>query len=55
MVSSLSSYKKYKNKNFFSLYTLRKIMKHNREFRNLSEAVNEKCIVKVLYKLISKY
>jgi len=36
----MSSYKRYKNKHFFSIYTLRKIMKHNRELRNLIEAVN---------------
>jgi len=33
LISAITSYKQYKNPNFFSLYTLRKIMKNNNKFR----------------------
>ena len=34
--SALTSWKKYKNNNYFSLYSLRKVMETNEDFKNLS-------------------
>ena len=41
LISAITSFKLYKNRNFFSLYTLRKIMKNNNEFRKLSIKIKE--------------
>ena len=39
IISAISNFKKYKNENFFSLYTMRKIMKNNNELIKLGKKI----------------
>ena len=43
-----ASYKKYKNKNYFSVYSLRAIMESGTEFKKLRKKLFTKDIIEVL-------